>query len=57
MRKRVGTSPLKEVKEEGFVCVSEESGNEEGESCTSGSDMEVGDVAYFAPYVSFDWLV
>ena len=53
----MGTSPLKEVKEEGFVCVSEESGNEEGESCTSGSDMEVDDVAYFAPYVSFDWLV
>ena len=42
MRKRVGTSPLKkEVKEEDFVCESEESGSEEGESCTSGSDVEV----------------
>ena len=52
MSKRVGTSPLKkEVKEEDFVCESEESGSEEGESCTSGSDMEVDDVAYFAPYV------
>ena len=43
----MGTSPLKkEVKEEDLVCESEE----------SGSDMEVDDVAYFALYVSFDWL-